>query len=127
MMFGSCTSGNMDTAKYKENQDYQILFFRNVGSLTNYYVLLLWDDFTEDSLKALADYIKEEENPNGSCNIHIYDSKDILPLMEKYPLEPDEYVDVAEHFVFTRVFDGTTDYYPLIDWYYKECGGTKTK
>ena len=127
LMFGSCISGNTDADKYAVNQDYQILFSRNVGNLTNYYVLLLWDEFTEESLSDLADYVKEKESPEGSCNIHIYDSKDILPLMEKYPLESDEYVLVADHLVFTRAFDGTNAYYPLIDWYYKQCGGTKTK
>ena len=116
-----------DVAKYEVDKDYQILYHKNIGDVTTYYVLLLWDNFNEEELKDLADFIKEKESPNGVCNIHIYDTKDIVPLIEKYPLKGKEYVDVAEHLVLTRTFDGMTLYYPMIDWYYKECGGKKTK
>ena len=127
MVLGSCTSGNTNTAKYKIDKDYQILYHKNIGDITTYHVLLLWDNFNEENLKDLAEFITEKESSNGSCNIYIYDSKDIEPLIGKYPLEGKEYVDVAEHLVLTRTFDGMVLYYPMIDWYYKECGGKKTK
>ena len=116
-----------DVAKYEVDKDYQILYYKNIGDITTYYVLLMWDNFNEEKLKDLAEFIKEKESPKRTCNIHICDSKDIVPLIDKYPLEGKEYVDVAEHLVLTRTFDGMTLYYPMIDWYYKECGGKKTK
>lgn len=111
--------------QYEENKDYQILYSKNMGGTTNYYILFLQKKFDEDSLEKLANYIKREKSPKSDCNINIYDSKDIVHLIEKYPLRGKEYVDVADHFVFMQSFDGMTMYYPLIDVQYKEYGGKK--
>lgn len=113
--------------KYEENKDYQILYSKDGGTVENYYVLLLWEKFDEDSLEKLANFIQREKATKKECNIYIYDSKDIVPLMEKYPIKGKEYVKVADHFVYMLSFDGMGIYYPFIDSQYKKYGGKKTK
>ena len=129
-----CDGGNKDIAKeketvsfqYKENKDYEILYCKEMSDLTNYYVLLLWENFNEASLKELAECIKMQKSPDKDCNISIYDSKDYVHLSFEYPLKGRNYVDYAEHLVYLFAFDGSTMYYPLIDSEYKRYGGKKS-
>lgn len=114
-----------DTTKYEENIDYQIFYSKKMGTAVNIYVLLLWKDFDRDSLNKLAKFIKTKESNGRKCNIHLYDTSDIVPLIEKYPLEGQEYVKMADHYVFMLSFDGSASYYPLIDSQYKKYGGKK--
>ena len=81
----------------------------------------------KDRLEKLANYIKREKSPQENCNINIYDSKDIVHLIEKYPIKGQEYVDVADHYVYMLTFDGMGWYYPLKDALYIEYGGKKPK
>ncbi len=111
--------------KFHENKDYQILYSNSQGGVINFRVLVLWKDFNEDKISKLANAIKAEKSPNSKCNISIYDSKDIVPLIEKYPLKGQEYINVADHFVYELTFDGMSLYYPFKDALYKEYGGTK--
>lgn len=111
--------------EFRENIDYQVLYTKRMGNVTNYRVLVLWKSFDELKLKKLAKSIKKEKSPNSSCNISIYDSKDIVSLIEKYPLQGAEYVKVADHYVFELMFDGMSLYYPLKDAQYRMYGGTK--
>lgn len=114
-----------DLTKYAENHDFQILFSKNVGGTTNYHILLLWEKFDENKLEKLAKFIKREKSPKNSCNISIYDSKDIVSLIDVYPLKGKDYVKFADHFVYMLSFDGMTMYYPYKDALYKEYGGKK--
>jgi hypothetical protein len=116
-----------DLTTYEENKDYQVLYSKYVGTTNNLYILLLWKDFDEDRLEKLANYIKREKSPQENCNINIYDSKDIVHLIEKYPIKGQEYVDVADHYVYMLTFDGMGWYYPLKDALYIEYGGKKPK
>lgn len=111
--------------KFHENKDYQIFYSFSQGGVTNLRVLVLWKDFNEEKIAKLANAIKTEKSPNSKCNISIYDSKDIVPLIDKYPLKGQEYVNVADHFVYELTFDGMSLYYPFKDALYKEYGGTK--
>ena len=113
---------------YEENKDYEILYCQDRGNLKNYYVLLLWDEFDEESLGELAQSIKEEKSPNISCNVHLYDSREYVHLYKVYPLRGKDLVNYADHLVFTLTFDGMPWAYPLVDECdYKKFGGTKTR
>lgn len=108
-----------------ENKDYQILSSKRHGKITTYRVLVRWTQVDENKLHTLAKSIKKKISPTRPCNIALYDSKDIVSLIEKYPLESHEYVKLADHFVFELYADNSYSYYPLIDVQYKEYGGTK--
>lgn len=116
-----------DTTKYEENIDYQILYSKKIGTAVNIYVLLLWKDFDRDSLNKLAKFIKTKDSNGRKCNIHLYDTPDIVPLIEKYPLEGQEYVEVADHYVFMLSFDGYPFYYPLVDSQYQKFLGGRNE
>jgi hypothetical protein len=120
-------SDSATTDKFLENKDYQILYSKTQGTVTNYRVLVLWKNFNETKLNKLAKAIKEEKSPYSKCSISIYDSKDIVPLIEKYPIVGQEYVKLADHFVFELMFDGMTLYYPLKDSQYRIYGGTNPR
>lgn len=114
-----------ENCNYKENEDYQILYSKKQGRVINFHILLLWKEFDENKLEKLTKCIKLEKSPNSNCNISIYDSKEIVNLIEKYPLEGKDYVKLADHFVYNLSFDGMTMYYPLKDVLYKKYGGKK--
>ena len=117
------TDNHKDEYNYQENKDYQILYSKKNGQVTNHHILTLWKDFDETKLEQLANCIKEGKFSSSSCNIYIYDSKDIINSIDKYPLKGKEYVNFADHFVFMLSFDGMTMYYPYKDVLYKEYGG----
>lgn len=109
-----------------EKMDYKILSSKKHGTITTYRVLVPWTQVDENKLHALAQSIKKKISPARPCNIALYDSKDIVSLIEKYPLERHEYVKLADHFVFELYSDNSYSYYPLVDVQYKEYGGTKS-
>lgn len=47
--------------------------------------------------------------------------------MTKYPLRGEEYIKVADVFVYSLAFDGTYSFYPFQDIQYKEFGGKNWK
>lgn len=112
---------------FEENRDYEIIKINKSATLNNIYALVLADSCNEQRLDSLAKHIAQEKSPNIQCNVHIYDSKEIQHLMEKYPIEGQEYVDVADHFVYMLSFDGMGWYYPLKDALYIEYGGKHPK
>lgn len=116
---------NKPKEKFRENVDYQIMISKKHGGVRTYRVLVLWKQFDKEELNKLAKHIKQQISPNTPCNIAIYDSKDIVHLIEKYPLEKHEYVKLADHFIYELYYDNSSVYYPLIDIQYKEYGGTK--
>ena len=109
---------------FEENKDYQVLYSKKIGTLTNYNILLLRKELNEKELETLSKCIKKEKSPNSDCNISIYDDASIIPLIDKYPLNDKEYVKLADHFVYMLTFDGfTMMYYPLKDSQYEEYEG----
>ena len=112
-----------DTSVYEENKDYQVIYEKTIGTMLNVHVLLLAKTTEEEKLESITKYIKKMKYGNVSCNINIYDSKDIVPLIEKYPIEGQDYVKLADHFLYCLNFDGSSMYYPYKDVQYKEYGG----
>lgn len=112
-----------DTSVYEENKDYQVMYEKTIGTMLNVHVLLLAKTTEEEKLESITKYIKKTKYGNVSCNINIYDSKDIVPLIEKYPIEGQDYVKLADHFLYCLNFDGSSMYYPYKDVQYKEYGG----
>lgn len=117
---------NINTASetFYENKDYQILYKKNIGTTKNIRVLAL-KSFSEDQLAKLAKQIRSKEPYGAKCNVAIYDSKSIVPLIEKYPLSKEDYVKLADHFLYELYFDNTAVYYPLVDIQYKQYGGKR--
>lgn len=108
---------------FEENKDYQVLYSKEQGRVINYHILLLSKGLTENELENLTNCIKKEKSPSLNCNISIYDTADIISLIEKYPLKGTDYVRLADHYVYLLSFDGMSMYYPLKDVQYKEYGG----
>lgn len=115
---------NVTSETFYENKDYQILYKKNIGVTKNIRVLIL-KPFSKDQLAKLAKQIRNKEPYGDKCNVSIYDSKSIVPLIEKYPLSKQDYVKLADHFIYELYFDNTSVYYPLVDIQYKEYGGKK--
>lgn len=108
---------------YEENKDYQILYTKTMGVTDNVHVYLLKKTTDEQELSSIAKYIKNQHG--GKCNVNLYDSSDIVPLIEKYPIKGQEYVKLADHYLYMLGFDGTEMYYPFKDELYKQYGGKK--
>lgn len=108
---------------YEENKDYQVLYTKTMGVTDNIHVYLLKKTTDEKELASIAKYIKKQHG--GKCNVNLYDSSDIVPLIDKYPIKGQEYVKLADHFLYMLSFDGTGMYYPFKDELYKQYGGKK--
>ena len=117
---------NSEYNKFYRNKDYKILYTKQHGTTKNHRVLVLWTIFDKDKLDKLAKHIKLVEFSNEKCNIEIFDTEDVVNLIEKYPLTKSEYVKLADHFVYQLTFDGISSYYPLLDFQYKEYGGKRS-
>ena len=62
------------------------------------------------------------------CNIRVYDDLVIKDLINKYPLNDEEYLLFADHFIADLDFNSTKiQLYPFQDIKYKELGGTNWK
>ena len=68
-----------------------------------------------------------QKQVGGKCNIYIYSSDSVKDLMTKYPLQGEEYLKVADAFVYLLAFDGAYSFYPFQDIQYKEFGGKNWK
>lgn len=115
----------MDNSVYEENKDYQVLYNSKIGNTNNFHIYLLNKTTDEAKLASIAQYLQKKVYAPLSCNIYLYDSMDIVPLIDKYPLKGKEYIKLADHFLYELTFDGMGVYYPYIDVQYKEYGGSK--
>lgn len=109
----------------QEGKDYEIMLKEEKGTVTNYYIKNITCKLNDSDLYRFAKAIKEQLG--GKCNIEIYASDKVKNLMTKYPLRGQEYIKVADEFVYQLSFDGTDFYYPLQDIQYKEFGGKNWK
>lgn len=106
---------------------YEILGTDHNNAVENYYILVKNISTDKDSLQIFVDKFRQE-NCKGQCNISIVDSKDIYPLIRKYPLQGKEYIKVADHFVAMSDFSVNDVWmYPYQDIQYKEYGGKNWK
>lgn len=111
----------LDTTKYK------IIGTDHNNAVENYYILIKGIVIDKDTLQIFVDKFRNEKCKN-KCNINIIDSKEIYPLIQKYPLKGKEYITVADHFVAMSDFDTYSVWmYPYQDIQYKEFGGKNWK
>lgn len=109
----------------QENKDYEIMHKDKQGTVTNYYIKNITCKLNEHDLYDFAKAIQKQVG--GKCNIYIYSSDKVKDLMTKYPLQGEEYLKVADAFVYSIDFDGAYSFYPFQDIQYKEFGGENWK
>lgn len=113
----------LDLTKFK----YETMLITENNVSKNYHILLDISNLTKENIKSFIYQFREENC--SSCTIYIYDTKDIKPLIEKYPLKNNEYVKFADHFVASSTFDVPkfVSFYPYQDIQYKKYGGRNFK
>lgn len=109
-------------------EDSEILDFKKDPSFENYHVLYKRRDISKESIEAFVTAFRVLvcDDP---CNIFVYDDKLVVPLLNKYPLEKEEYLLLADHLVGDSTFDtpGYVSWYPYQDWKYRDYGGKNWK
>lgn len=109
----------------QEGKDYEVMLKDIQGTVTNYYIKNNTCKLDDSDLYNFAKAI--QKHVGGKCNIYIYSSDKVKDLMTKYPLQGEEYLKVADAFVYSLGFDGTYSFYPFQDIQYKEFGGRNWK
>ena len=117
--------GEEQPIQLKEREDYKVLLTESKGNVTNYYIQNITCELDEVNLLKFAKALKAQFGDN--CNIQIYEDASVKDLMTKYPLKGQEYIKVADKFVFELSFDGSSSFYPFQDIQYKEFGGNNWK
>ncbi len=114
--------GKLDT------KEYEIIKESHKPAAQNFHVLLKHPNFDKNYV---YQFIKQfrKENCTMNCNILVYDTISILPLVDRYPLKSKDYIKLADHFISMSTFDATEvrDWYPYQDFKYKEYGGKNWK
>lgn len=111
-----------------DKNSYEIIKKVEKKVFTNYYVLIKIENLNEEIVNDFVAKFRKEYCLMSS-NVNVYDTKSIIDLIEKYPLEGKEYINVADHFVAQSSFDSpeTIWWYPFQDIKYKENGGNNWK
>jgi hypothetical protein len=111
-----------------DKQTYEIMKTESRPAVTNYYVLIKMPDLNQEKVRVFISRFRSEIAIQKS-NVYIYDSKSIQPLIDIYPLEGADYLNVADHFIAASVFElpDEMEWYPFQDLLYKEYGGTNWK
>ena len=110
-----------DQTSIQEDKDYEIMHKDITGTVTNYYIKNITCKLNEPDLYDFAKAIQKQIG--GKCNIYIYSSDKVKDLMTRHPLQGEEYLKVADAFVYSLYFDGTYSFYPYQDILYKQFGG----
>ncbi|HRG88218.1 MAG TPA: hypothetical protein PLW44_04300 [Chitinophagales bacterium] len=107
--------------------EYEIIGTNHNTAVKNFYVLVKKPGFNQASLTELIKKFKAE-HCSGDCNVMLYDSKEISHLLTKYPLENDEYILMADHFIADGLFGSDyVSWYPYQDFKYRDLGGKNWK
>ena len=103
--------------------EYEIIKTKEYPNVKNFYIFYS-ESNNVDTLFQLSQLFRKA-NCYGNCNISIYDSKDIIGLFGKYPLNDNEFIKVADRFLFMSPFDAPEQklWYPFQDSEYEERGG----
>jgi len=110
-----------------DESKYEIIKTNHNSSIQNFYVLSKGLTLNENSLNKFFIAFRKK-HCNGNCNVDLFDTNTIAPLLGKYPLEDNEYIKFADAFVASSDFDSETAWlYPFQDMRYKELGGTNWK
>ncbi|MEN2436603.1 hypothetical protein AAH994_14395 [Weeksellaceae bacterium A-14] len=114
---------NIDLSKLK----YEIIKTSENNVSKNYNIYLEIKNLSKDEI---ISFIKQFREKNcNSCTISIFDNKSIKNLIDKYPLNKNEYLKFADHFVAWSTFDSpkSVSFYPFQDSKYTEYGGKNFK
>ncbi len=111
-----------------DESTYEIINLKTTPVVSNYYVLIKFSDKSKERVNEFLEKFRRQYCVN-KCNISIYDTKDILPLINKYPLDKQEYIQIAEHLIASTSFDSpdVVLWYPYQDSQYEEYGGKNWK
>lgn len=111
-----------------DQNDYEILKVKHNSAVENFHVLLKKPSFDKSFVHQFIKQFREE-NCTMDCNVYVYDSKSILPLVDVYPIKGKEYVKLADHFISMSTFDAPAVryWYPYQDIQYKKYGGKNWK
>lgn len=114
-------AAELDSAKY------EILDIEVRPSVRNFYVLLKGIPIQKDSLLTFVNEFRDLYCA-VDCNISIYDDTAVKSIMKKYPIEGEEYIKLADHFVAYSEFEiKDVEMYPFQDSVYKKYGGKNWK
>jgi len=121
-------SYNEDMLENLDFKDYEIIKTGHNSNIHNFHVLIKQKEFNKETV---FEFIKKfrKEHCTSNCNVFVYDSKSISQLIDKYPLEGSDYINLADHFVSMSTFDAIElkSWYPYQDFQYKEYGGKNWK
>jgi hypothetical protein len=114
--------------KSLDPKEYEIMKTGHNQAVQNFHVLLKRSDFDKNYVYQFVKQFRKE-HCKSNCNVFVYDTKSILPLVDIYPLKPNDYIKLADHFVSMSTFDATEvrDWYPYQDFRYKEYDGKNWK
>lgn len=116
-------------AKAKPPYEYSILKKVERKVVTNYYVWIKADDFTEEGLTKFVRFFRKE-HCSGQCNISLYDTDKIKNDVDNFDLEGQKYLFLADHFIGSSSFDIPNEpiwWYPYQDAKYSKLGGKNWK
>jgi hypothetical protein len=106
---------------------YRILGIDHQNIVDNYYVLIKDVPLEANHLNLFVKRFREKYCKIPS-NIYLVDDQSIYPLMTQYPLDGDDYLNVADHFVALVPFDSDDVWmYMYQDLRYNELGGKSRK
>lgn len=108
---------------------YEILKTEEMPTVITYHILIKLKKYNEEKIYDFIQRFRNEYCTDDKCNVMIYDSKSILNLINKKPLEGKDYIKLADHFVSMSSFDSPNSqmWYPFQDFLYKEYGGKNWK
>ena len=108
--------------------EYEIIKTTNNSAVQNFHVLVKQSKFDKDYLLQFTKRFRAE-HCTSNCNVDLYDTKSILPLIGVYPLNKSQYIQFADHYLSMSTFDApeVKSWYPLQDFQYKEYGGKNWK
>lgn len=114
--------------KSLSSNEYEIMKTDNSHPIPIFYVLLKRTSFDKHYVYQFVKQFRKE-HCTTKCNVYVYDTKSILPLIGIYPLKPNDYIKMADHLISMSTFDAAEvrDWYPFQDFKYKEYGGKNWK
>jgi len=116
-------------SKNKLNPDsYEIMVTEHIPGIEQYHIFYKGKDKSEKALKEFIRLFRAEKT-SGDANISLYDDLSVAHLTTKFPLEPAEYLTVADHYIAISDFNAPDAIllYPYQDEIYKELGGSNWK
>lgn len=114
------TSSKLDTTAF------EVIATKHNPAVENYHILIKSGKKDSASLQEFTDLFREERCVK--CNINLYDDKSVTPLVTTYPLEGQDYVLLADHYLANSTFDSPKiTMYPYHDSKYKELSGKNAK